>query len=57
MGPTATSLVLDVDRYFCNIAWGVTKGTTTHFHVLPAGDAHGASITPLVCSPPLGASA
>jgi hypothetical protein len=35
------------------MAWGVTKGTTKYFHVLPVSDAHGASIIPLVCSLPL----
>jgi hypothetical protein len=51
MGPT-TSLVLNVGPYF-HMAWGVTKCTIKYFHVLLVGDAHGASITPLVCSPPL----
>ncbi len=51
MGPTTTSLVPNVGHYF-HMAWGVTKCTIKYFHVL-VGDAHGASITPLVCSPPL----
>jgi hypothetical protein len=35
--------------------WGVTKGIIKYFHFLLAGDAHGASITPLVCFLLLGA--
>jgi hypothetical protein len=53
MGPTTTSLDPNVGHYFHNMAWGVTKCTYKYFHVLLVGDAHGASITPLVCSPPL----
>ncbi len=37
------------------MAWGVTKGTIKYFHALPTSNAHGASITPLVCFFPLAA--
>jgi hypothetical protein len=47
------SLVLDVGRYFCNMAWGVTKGIVMYVHALPTCGANGASITPLVYSLPL----